>query len=116
MFPASSQANTTLANGTTITAPLGGYTYIPVESVEPEDSIVFEGYTSCPTFTERTAAVYASDDFEAKASEEAAFLDSLAPVVSGRNTSFANMWNVFDYVRRAGALPCPPPPLPFSER
>ena len=29
LFPPTSDANTTLSNGTTVTAPLGGYQYVP---------------------------------------------------------------------------------------
>lgn len=48
LFPPTTDNNITLANGTTVVAPLGGYQYIPVESVEPDLDVSLEGFTSCP--------------------------------------------------------------------
>lgn len=48
LFPPTTDNNITLANGTTVISPLGGYQYIPVESVEPNLDISLEGFTSCP--------------------------------------------------------------------
>ncbi len=71
LFPPTSQSKTTLANGTTVMGPFGGYQYIPskcccpvyfpislwassskhlVESGEPDQSIQLEGWTQCPVF------------------------------------------------------------------
>lgn len=67
LYPATSDYNTTLANGTIVTAPLSGYQTIPstfghhfwkavflmstvvrpVESVEPDQDVSLEGWTSC---------------------------------------------------------------------
>lgn len=89
LFPATNESSIELANGTTVTSPLGGYTYIPVESIEPEDSFVFEGYTECPAFTNRTTNAYLTPEFKARANESAAFMAEIKPLVSGRNTTLA---------------------------
>lgn len=66
LFPVTSLSNITLANGTTVISPLGGYQYVPskfpmfelvhlakdvtarsVESVEPNEDVSLEGFTSC---------------------------------------------------------------------
>ena len=71
LFPPTTDNNITLANGTTVVAPLGGYQAIPgsfpslnsgktmftrwlstVESVEPNEDISLEGFTSCPVSRE----------------------------------------------------------------
>ncbi|KAG5639427.1 hypothetical protein H0H81_002298 [Sphagnurus paluster] len=98
LFPADANTKTTLANGTTITAPLGGYQYIPVESVEPDNDISLEGWTSCKTFTQDTAALYKSPEFLQMAKDNAEFLNALPPYLDGRPVTFENMWNVFDFM------------------
>lgn len=90
----------TLANGTIVQAPFGGWVYVPVETVEADESFIFEAYTECPAFTRRTKAVYRTPDFLALAEEAKPFLDTLGPIVGGRNTSLESMYNTFDYVRR----------------
>lgn len=35
LWPATTTSNTTLANGTTVVGPLGGYQYVPSESDSP---------------------------------------------------------------------------------
>ncbi|KAL7409995.1 histidine phosphatase superfamily [Mrakia frigida] len=97
MWPANVYSNNTLANGTTITSPLGGFLYVPVETVEASEDISLEGYTDCPAFTANTKAVYASEAFKARGDIAEDFLASLAPIVN-RNISFENMWNIFDYM------------------
>ena len=63
LFPATDNYNTTLANGTNVVGPLGGYQTVPstvlfpcivtmltdnpVESVEPSNDVSLEGWTSC---------------------------------------------------------------------
>ncbi|KAG5648396.1 hypothetical protein DXG03_004970 [Asterophora parasitica] len=98
LYPANTGVQTTLANGTTITAPLGGYQYIPIESVEPENDISLEGWTQCNTFAQHTAAVYKSVEFQQKGADNAEFLKSLPPYLDGRPVSIENMWNVFDFM------------------
>ncbi|KAG9098810.1 hypothetical protein FRC06_005950 [Ceratobasidium sp. 370] len=64
VWPAETGFNTTLANGTTVIAPLGGYQYVPIESVEPGTDVSLEGWTGCNTFNNATAAFYDSAEFK----------------------------------------------------
>ncbi|KAI0034616.1 histidine phosphatase superfamily [Vararia minispora EC-137] len=98
LWPATSDANTTLSNGTTIVAPLSGYQYVPIESVESSNNIELQGFTSCPTFNSYVNNFYESDEFLAKQNESAAFLDQLPPYLDGRSVELTNMWNIFDFM------------------
>lgn len=96
LYPVSSASSTTLANGTSVTSPLGGYQYLPIESLEVDQDYSLESWTECPAYTADNAAWYQSDAFKAKAEENADFLNSLAPIVGGRNVTLQNMWNIFE--------------------
>lgn len=98
LFPANTGYNTTLANGTVVTGPLGGYQYIPIESVEPDEDISLEGWTSCNTFNDATNAFYTSPLFQEKKTEVASFLQSLPQYLDGRPVTLENMWNIFDFM------------------
>ncbi|TFK40711.1 histidine phosphatase superfamily [Crucibulum laeve] len=98
LFPATQAYNTTLANGTTVIGPLGGYQYVPIESVEPDNDISLEGWTSCGEFTNSNIAFYSSPAFKQKEADHADFLKSLTPYVGGRNVSLQNMWNIYDFM------------------
>ncbi|KAJ7070028.1 histidine phosphatase superfamily [Mycena amicta] len=97
LFP----ANTSYAdvvNGTNVTGALGGYQYIPIESVEPTNDVSLEGYTSCNTFNDATTAFYASAEFAQMKNETAAFLAMLPPYLDGRPVTLDNMYNIFDFM------------------
>ncbi|KLO05436.1 phosphoglycerate mutase-like protein, partial [Schizopora paradoxa] len=96
LWPATSNYNSTLANGTTVAAPLGGYQYVPIASIDPNDDVSLEGFTSCNTFNNATLAFYNSAAFKQVAAENAAFLNSLPPFLDGRPVSLENM--IFDYM------------------
>jgi len=98
LFPATVDYKTTLANGTTIVGPLGGYQTVPIESVEPSNDVSLEGWTSCNTFVTATNNFYASDAFKKKAAESDEFLKQLQPYLDGRAVSLQNMWNIFDFM------------------
>ncbi|KAH9903364.1 phosphoglycerate mutase-like protein [Cubamyces lactineus] len=98
LFPPTTDNNITLANGTTVVAPLGGYQAIPVESVEPNEDISLEGFTSCPNFDNHISEFYASSSFMAEATEAKPFLELLQPYLGNRSIDFVNMYNIFDFV------------------
>lgn len=98
LFPANSKDTTLLANGSTIQGPLDGYQYVKIESVEPDNDVSLEGYTSCGTFNNATTAFYNSPAFQQKANENAAFLNSLAQYVDGKPVNLQNIWNIFDFM------------------
>jgi len=47
LFPPNPNNKITLANETTIVAPLGGYQYVPIETVEPSNDRSLEPWTDC---------------------------------------------------------------------
>ncbi|THG95298.1 hypothetical protein EW145_g7984 [Phellinidium pouzarii] len=96
LWPATPNDNSTLANGTTVISPLGGYQYVPVVSIEPNVDVSLEGWTDCNTFNEATVAFYNSSLFKQVAAENAEFLQSLPPYLDGRSVSLENM--IFDYM------------------
>ncbi|KAI0345654.1 phosphoglycerate mutase-like protein [Trametopsis cervina] len=98
LFPPTLQNKDTLANGSTILAPLGGYQYVPIESVEPNQDVSLEGFTSCPNLDAHTAAFYNSSEFLAVANASQPFLSQLPPFLDGRSVSLVNMWNIFDFM------------------
>ncbi|KAG6909270.1 hypothetical protein DXG01_001332 [Tephrocybe rancida] len=77
LIPANSDFKTTLANGSTIEAPLNGY----------------------QTFNTATSAVYNSTEFKAKAAEYSGFLTSLKPYLDGRPVTLENMASpIYDFM------------------
>ncbi|KAJ7644343.1 histidine phosphatase superfamily [Roridomyces roridus] len=98
LFPATPSFTTTLANGTTVEGALGGYQYVPIESVEPANDVSLEGYTNCATFDAATLAFYNSPEFLQKANDSAHFLSLLPPFLDGRPVTLVNIYNIFDYV------------------
>jgi len=98
LFPPNPKNRITLANETTVVAPLGGYQYIPVETVEPFNDLSLESWTGCPAFEKHIAKVHQSDEFKKKAKEAQPFLNSLKDYVFGRPATLENIWNLYDYM------------------
>lgn len=98
LFPPTPLSNTTLANGTTVTSPFGGYQYVPIESVESNEDVSLEGFTSCNTLNTRTTNFYNSPAFLQRANDSAFFLSELPPFLDGRPVNLQNMFNIFDYM------------------
>ncbi|KAF7349840.1 hypothetical protein MVEN_01284500 [Mycena venus] len=48
LFPPNPYNKITLANSTVVMAPLGGYQYVPMETVEPGNDRSMESWTDCP--------------------------------------------------------------------
>lgn len=48
LYPPNPKNKIVLANETVVTAPLGGYQYVPVETVEPSNDRSLESWTDCP--------------------------------------------------------------------
>lgn len=71
---------------------------MPLLPVEAAQSPSLEGWTDCEAFTKATKELYASDLFSQKSHEVSDFLQSLTPIVNGRNVSLSNFYNVFDYI------------------
>ncbi|GAA5901020.1 hypothetical protein JCM6882_006003 [Rhodosporidiobolus microsporus] len=98
--PRANISSMTLANGSTINSPLGGYQYVKVETVLPADDVDFEPWTNCKTWVSRNAEVYNSTEFVARAQQEEPFLSMLrsSGLVGNRTVSLANVYNVFDFI------------------
>jgi hypothetical protein len=98
LFPPNPNHKIVLANETTIVAPLGGYQYIPVETVEPSNDRSLESWTDCPEFQKHIVDFYKSDEFKAKAIEAEPFFHNIKDFVFGRETTLENIWNIYDFV------------------
>lgn len=81
-----------------MTAPLGGYQYISVETVEPENDRSLESWTNCPAFEKHTQKFYSSQAFKDKERESQPFFKAVRDFVFGRETSVKNAWNIYDFV------------------
>ncbi|KAF5381224.1 hypothetical protein D9757_007845 [Collybiopsis confluens] len=99
LFPPNADYNTTLANGTIVEAPLGGYQYIEIESALSENDVTLEGWTSCDPFDAATADFYNSALFNQTEQDNADFFANLPQYLDGRgDVNLQNMWNIFDYM------------------
>ncbi|KAL0572460.1 hypothetical protein V5O48_009500 [Marasmius crinis-equi] len=98
LFPPTERNVLTLANGTIVSAPLRGYQYVPVETVEPENDKSLESWIDCPEFEKHIREFYKSEEFKRKAEESKPVLDSFKDYVFGRPTTLENAWNLFDYI------------------
>ncbi|KAH9485762.1 hypothetical protein JR316_0002677 [Psilocybe cubensis] len=96
LFPPNPNNKIVLANETTIVAPLGGYQYVPVETVEPGNDRSLESWTNCPNFEKHTKAVYGSDDFKTKSQEASSFFNAVRDYVFGRPTTLQNA--IYDFI------------------
>ncbi|KAJ7164316.1 histidine phosphatase superfamily [Mycena filopes] len=98
LFPPSPRNKITLANETVVTAPLGGYQYIPMETVEPGNDRSMESWTDCPAFQKHVASFHGSDEFKAKAKDAAGFFQDIKDYIFGRPANLENIWNVYDWM------------------
>ncbi|KAH7870356.1 histidine phosphatase superfamily [Lentinula edodes] len=97
-FPPNANYSTTLANGTIVEAPLGGY-QVSFESALAENDVSLEGWTSCAPFDKATSEFYQSAEFNQTAQDNADFFTNLPQYLDGRSdVNLENMWNIFDYM------------------
>ncbi|KAF9235189.1 histidine phosphatase superfamily [Melanogaster broomeanus] len=97
LWPATISNNITLANGTTIVAPLGGYQETnQVDAVDPDLDVSLEGFLDCNTFNTHTSEFYDTPEFQQMAEQSASFLQLLPPYLDGRSVALQNM--IFDYM------------------
>ncbi|KAF9258374.1 phosphoglycerate mutase-like protein [Marasmius fiardii PR-910] len=98
MFPPNPNNKIELANDTTVTAPLNGYQYVPVETVEPVNDRSLESWTDCPNFSKHVAEFHSSEEFKKKEKDAQPFFGSIKDFVFGRPTTLENAHNIFDYM------------------
>ncbi|KAG1898934.1 histidine phosphatase superfamily [Suillus fuscotomentosus] len=96
LFPPNLANKIVLANETTVVAPLGGYQYVPIETVEPGNDRSLEPWTDCPAFEQHIADVYSSSEFRETAKAAAPFFGSVRDYVFGRPTTLENA--IHDYM------------------
>ncbi|KAL4063916.1 histidine phosphatase superfamily [Scleroderma yunnanense] len=77
MFPPTPLNKITIANGTTVVSPLGGYQYVPVEMVPDSSDSVLESWIDCSAFKKHISKVYNSKEFKAVATEAQHFFSSI---------------------------------------
>ncbi|KAI6011960.1 hypothetical protein EDC04DRAFT_2514283, partial [Pisolithus marmoratus] len=85
LFPPTPKNKITLANETTIVAPLGGYQYVPIETVKPGNDHTLEPWTDCPIY--HISKVYTSLEFKEKAKSVQPFFGAIRDYVFGRPTT-----------------------------
>ncbi|TFK19434.1 phosphoglycerate mutase-like protein [Coprinopsis marcescibilis] len=98
LFPPSPNNKIVLANETTVVAPLGGYQYVPLETVEPGNDRSLESWTDCPAFAKHVKEFYNSEDFKKKAQQAQPFFKAVKDYVFGRPTTLENAWNIYDFI------------------
>lgn len=98
LFPPTTKNTIELANETKVTAPLGGYQYVPAETVEPANDRSLESWTDCPAFQDHVKKFYGSSEF--KAAEKAAepFFRLANDFVFGRPITLENAVNIYDFM------------------
>ncbi|KAI6100614.1 histidine phosphatase superfamily [Pisolithus sp. B1] len=96
LFPPTPKNKITLANETTVVAPLGGYQYVPIETVEPGNDRTLEPWTDCPAFQDHISRVYASPEFKERAKSAQPFFGAIRDYVFGRPTTLENA--IYDYM------------------
>jgi lysosomal acid phosphatase len=98
LYPPNPKNKIVLANGTEVVAPLGGYQYVPVETVEPSNDRSLESWTDCPAFEKHIQEFYASDEFKDVEKDAKPFFSAVKDFVFGRPTTLKNAWNIYDYM------------------
>jgi len=98
LFPPNPKNKITLANGEVVTAPLNGYQYVPLETVEPGNDRSMESWTDCPKFQKHVAAFHESDAFKDKEKDAAPFFQDIKDYVFGRPTTLENIFNIYDFM------------------
>ncbi|KIK82243.1 hypothetical protein PAXRUDRAFT_14829 [Paxillus rubicundulus Ve08.2h10] len=98
LYPPTKESKTTLANGQTVTPPLGGYQYVPVQSLEFWQAPSLTSWMECEYFQLHLGRLNSGVVFKDTAADAAPFLQAVQPYLNGLNSSFLNMWNIYDYL------------------
>jgi hypothetical protein len=104
--PVGKVASQTLANGSSVEAPLGGYQLILLSeattSKDAEDSTWLQGSSGCQKATVSSNNYFTSDMYTKLLSSTKDFYKSLEPMLSGAFASsdmtFKNAYSIFDYL------------------
>ncbi|KAE8365410.1 histidine phosphatase superfamily [Aspergillus caelatus] len=107
--PVGSSANETLANGTTVSAPLGGYQLIPLSLVSTgtnsEDNTWLQDATGCNNAKVSSNSYYSSTLYNDLYDSTEDFYQSLSSMLDGAfakdKMSFKNAYTIYDYLNVA---------------
>jgi hypothetical protein len=98
LYPPTKDSKIQLGDGTSVTSPLGGYQYVPVESLEFWQAPSLTSWMDCNYFQSHLSRVNTGVVFQDAAVEAAPFLQAVTPYLGGLNNSFLNMWNIYDFL------------------
>ncbi|EPS94942.1 hypothetical protein FOMPIDRAFT_1133438 [Fomitopsis schrenkii] len=98
LFPPTPKNRELLANETEVVAPLGGYQYVPVETVEPSNDRSLESWTDCPAFEEHVKKIHSSSEFKEVGRTASHFLNDIRDFIFGRPATLENAYNMWDYI------------------
>ncbi|KAG2159292.1 phosphoglycerate mutase-like protein [Suillus bovinus] len=98
LYPSTKKSEITLANGTTVVPPLGGYQYVPGKSGRVTLFPSLTSWMDCEYFQYHLARIYASSTFLNMSTTAAPFLTALKPYLGSVSNNFTNMWNIYDHV------------------
>ncbi|KAI5466211.1 histidine phosphatase superfamily [Mariannaea sp. PMI_226] len=101
-----------LANGSHVEAPLNGYQYVPVNTVQvaasaqdSENTAWLQGNSGCNNAVVSSNAYFASSDYNATYKDTQSFYSGLLPVIDGTfskdQANFQNAYAIFDLVNVA---------------
>ncbi|KAG8216069.1 phosphoglycerate mutase-like protein [Butyriboletus roseoflavus] len=96
LYPPTETSVSTLADGQMVEAPLGGYQYIPVESLEFWQAPSLTSWMECNYFQFHLARLNTGVIFQDAAVQAAPFLQAVQPYINGMNGSFYNI--IYDYL------------------
>ncbi|KAJ7049223.1 histidine phosphatase superfamily [Mycena amicta] len=98
LFPPNPRNKVTLANGTEVMAPLGGYQYVPMETVEPGNDRSMESWTDCPAF--RNTSLHSTPRTHSKQRPKPPRRSSTTSTTlcSAARLQLENIWNVYDFM------------------
>ncbi|KAJ8593684.1 phosphoglycerate mutase-like protein [Rhizopogon salebrosus TDB-379] len=98
LYPPTSKSQITLGDGQKVVAPLGGYQYVPVQSLEYWQAPSLTPWMECNYFGLHLGRVYTSTSYQKISAAAAPLLNALKPYLGGMSTNFTNMWNIYDRV------------------
>ncbi|KAL6824069.1 histidine phosphatase superfamily [Trichoderma camerunense] len=101
-----------LANGTTVEAPLGGYQYIPVNTVtsgasssNSESSAWLQGSSGCSDAVVSSNSYFLTPEYLSTFNDTKDFYQNLLPVINttfnSTTATFKNGYSIFDYINVA---------------
>ncbi|KAG0704898.1 phosphoglycerate mutase-like protein [Suillus ampliporus] len=98
LYPPTKKSEMTLADGQTIIPPLGGYQYVPVQSLEFWQAPSLTSWMDCEYFQLHLGRVYTTSAFTNMSIAAQPFLTALKPYLGSISNNLTNIWNIYDHV------------------